>query len=99
MAPYKERPPALYVLLTVFFTSVFPFLPLMFIRNNTLIARRPVFGTNCFANRRSSPMCHLSILTSFALAACVPFRFPPYCRWGCLFILSHVCSQGVTATA
>jgi hypothetical protein len=81
MALYKECPPASYVLLTVFFTSVFPFLPLMFIlnfHNNTLITRRPVFGTNRFANRCSSPMCHLSVLTSFALAACLShFIFPP----------------------
>jgi hypothetical protein len=31
MTLYKEHPPALYVLLPSFFTSVFPFLPFMFI--------------------------------------------------------------------
>jgi hypothetical protein len=41
MTLYKEHPPALYVLLPSFFTSVFPFLPFMFILTILPIAALP----------------------------------------------------------
>ncbi|KAF8472181.1 hypothetical protein DFH94DRAFT_766990 [Russula ochroleuca] len=42
MAPYKERPPALYVLLASFFTSMFAFLPFMFTLTVFPIAAHPL---------------------------------------------------------